>query len=70
MVELSVSRFIAVILLRLPHLKPGVCPALQGDFYCGQDQRIFVEWKAERKRCTEDYHKRYDDWVDECKKLT
>ena len=33
-------------------------------------QRIFVELKAERKRCMEDYYKRYDDWVDECKKLT
>ena len=33
-------------------------------------QRIFVELKAERKRCMDDYHKRYDDWLDECKKLT
>ena len=33
-------------------------------------QRIFVELKAERKHCMEDYYTRYDDWVDECKKLT
>ena len=33
-------------------------------------QRIFVELKAKRKRCMDDYHMRYDDWLDECKKLT
>ena len=69
MVELSVSRFIANP-PPPPAFEAGRLSSASRRLGSPTTQRIFVELKAERKRFMDDYHQRYDDWLDECKKLT